>query len=224
MEEKQCFLCRDDGVILYKICDCNDSTICIDCYNNEGTSKMDKCGICRKDYEFNYMRDYQSFLKILFAFLTKYSIILCIELFPPLYIYLIEDYSIQNNILLSISFFFITIGNIIIYNFIRLYIRTAEQYDNLMKLLTPIKMIYIISMFCVILLMYKNDKIIIYNYFVVVFIYILPLFIISFILLINKLTNFKKHINEESLTRQIKIKNIIESSRYEALQRTINNV
>ena len=224
MEEKQCFLCRDNDVILYKICDCNDSTICIDCYNNEGTSKMDKCGICRKDYEFNYMRDYQSFLKILFAFLTKYSIILCIELFPPIYIYLIEDYSIQNNILLSISFFFITIGNIIIYNFIRLYIRTAEQYDNLMKLLTPIKMIYIISMFCVILLMYKNNKIIIYNYFVVVFIYILPLFLISFILLINKLTNFKKHINEESLTRQIKIKYIIEISTYEALQSAINYV
>lgn len=224
MEETQCFLCRDNDVILYKICDCNDSTICIDCYNNEGTSKMEKCGICRKDYEFNYTRDYYSFFKLLLEFITKYSFILCIELFPPIYLYLIEDYSIQNNILLSMAFFFITIGNIITYNIIRLYIETVESYNNLMKLLTPIKMIYIISMFCVILLMYKNDKIIIYNYFVVVFIYILPLFIISIIIMINTLINFKKLVNTQSLYRHIKIKNIIESSTYEALQRTINNV
>ena len=219
MDEKQCFLCRDNGELLYKICDCVDSTICEECYGNEETSKMEKCGICRKDYEFNYNRNYLSFFNILIEFLTKYSIILCIEMFPPIYIYLIEDYSIENNILLSIAFFFITIGNIIIYNFIRLYIGSDERYNNMMKLLIPIKLIYIISMFCVILVMYKNNKIIIYNYFVVLFIYILPLFLISVIILIDSLTHFKKYINDKTLNRTIKIKYIIEP-----LQRTINNV
>ena len=222
MDENQCFICKDNRVILYKICDCVDSTICEECYGNEETSKMDKCGICRKDYEFNYNRNYLSFFNILIEFLTKYSIILCIEMFPPIYIYLIEDYSIENNILLSIAFFFITIGNIIIYNFIRLYIGIGERYNN-MKLLIPIKLIYIISMFCVILVMYKNNKIIIYNYFVVLFIYILPLFLISVIILIDSLTHFKKYINDKTLTRTIKIKSIFQST-HTSSQSSINYV
>ena len=78
-------------------------------------------------------------------------------------------------------------------------------------------------MFCVILVMYKNNKIIIYNYFVVLFIYILPLFLISVIILIDSLTHFKKYINDKTLTRTIKIKSIFQST-HTSSQSSINYV
>ena len=159
MEEKYCFLCRGDEEILYKICDCNDSLICVECYCNEQTSKMDKCGICRKNYEFQYKRDYSKFLYIIFSYITKYGLILGFELFPPIYLYLESEYSISNNILICISLFSILFGNNIIYKLINLYIfEDNYNYTKIINLFIPLKIIYILIMLFVIEFGYNKDK------------------------------------------------------------------
>lgn len=31
----QCFLCHDTPDVLYKLCECLESNVCVECYNNE---------------------------------------------------------------------------------------------------------------------------------------------------------------------------------------------
>ena len=85
MEPYICFICRDNSAILYKICTCVDSIICDDCFNNEDTQKMDKCGICRKKYDYNSSININKFSFFLTIYCFKYiflgsiiSIFLCI--------------------------------------------------------------------------------------------------------------------------------------------------
>ena len=225
MDEKYCFLCRDSEDILYKLCDCNDSLMCVECYNNESTSKMNKCGICRKNYEFQYSRDYYKFLYILLSYISKYGIIIGFELFPPLYLYVQSEYSTLNNVLLCFTLFFILFGTTILYKLFNnyLYYNDNESYIRFLKLFIPLKIIYIMVLFFIILFIYSKDQLLIYNYFILGFMYILPIFFFSIIMIGFYIKKCSNDINESSLTRQIKIKSIIQNN-MGVLQSAINYV
>ena len=60
------FYFRDTSPILYHICECNDSLICIECYNNDLAAQMTNCGICRKRYSHKTKRDYKFFFKLIY--------------------------------------------------------------------------------------------------------------------------------------------------------------
>ena len=63
-----CYICKDEPEVLYKICSCVDSLLCIECLelsNNNINGRdtyhenMLKCSICRQFLEFNYYnKDY----------------------------------------------------------------------------------------------------------------------------------------------------------------------
>jgi hypothetical protein len=218
MEEKQCFLCRESEEILYKICDCNDSTICSECYGYKETHIMKTCAICRKKYEFNYKRQYLIVFKILGKYLIKYGIIIGLELFPPLYLYINEDYTDTHNIFLGISLFCILFCNIINYYLLNIIVMDDITFVNYVNIYILIKFMLICIIF-LILLQYHNNKILGYSIFILGFIYILPVIVFCLILVITKLTNFLEDINKKSLYKTIKIKSI-----YTNLQGTINNV
>ena len=225
MEQPKCFLCRTNDTnnveILYKICDCNDSIICVECYNNDETSKMDTCGICRKKYEYEYKRNFTSFFNILLINLIKYGTILGIELFPPLYLYSDSENSIEHNIFLIISLFCILFGNIINYYLLNIFIQ-GEAFNNLLNSFITIKLVYICLMFLLILYGYEKNKLTNYFYIIIFILYILPLMFFPTILIGKNIINFKKYINEMTIIRKIKIKNIIKTNI--ELQGTINNV
>ena len=231
MDEKLCFLCRGNEDILYKLCDCNDSIICVECYHNEDTSRMNKCGICRKNYEFQYLRNYSKFLYIMLSYITKYGLILGFELFPPIYFYLeskdeysISKDSISNNILLCISLFSILFGNNIIYKLYNIYIIEDEyRFTESLKILILFKIVYNMFMFFIIQFTYINNKLLRYNYFIFGIMYILPLVFFSTLIYIRNFKKIKQEINGESLSRKIKIKAIIHNNLVD-LQSSINYV
>ena len=223
MDENPCFLCRDNGEIMYKICDCVDSIICEECYDNEETSKMDKCGICRKDYDFNYTKDYNMFFQILIKTLSKYGIILGIELFPPIYFYFKSEYAIINNIYFILCLNFIIFGNIINYKLLSLFIDTDENISNIHIIFLPLKLIYIVIFFFIILYGYNKNQINVYFYFIIMCIYIIPIILFSIGILLINCQIFKKNINDKTLKRTIKIKSIIQST-HTSSQNAINNV
>ena len=224
MDEKQCFLCRDNEDILYKLCDCNDSLICVECYNNESTSKMNKCGICRKNYEFQYLRNYSKFLYIMLSYITKYVLILGVDLFPPIYLYLQSETSTSNSILLCIALFSILFGNNIIYQLINTYIFENEyRFTESLKILIPFKLMYIMIMFFTIIFTYSSNKLLVYTYFIICILYVLPIIFFSTIMFAENLKKIKNKINAASISRNIKIKAIIQND-INNLQSTINYV
>ena len=232
MEEKECFLCRGNEPILYKLCDCNDSIICVECYHNKETPKMNKCGICRKNYEFQYFRNYSKFLYIILSYITKYGLILGFELFPPIYFYLeskadsISDYEtfISNNILLYISLFSILFGNNIIYKLYNIYIIEDEyRFTDSLKIIIPLKIFYNMFMFFIIQVTYSNNKLLRYNYFIFGIMNVLPLIFFSTLIYISSFKKIQQEINDKSLSRKIKIKAIIQNNIVD-LQSTINYV
>jgi len=224
MDEKQCFLCRDNEDILYKLCDCNDSLICVECYYNEHTSKMNNCGICRKKYEFQYVRNYSKFLYMMVSYITKYGLILGFELFPPIYLYLKSETSIYNNILLCIALFSILFGNNIIYKLLNTYIFEDEyRFTESLNILISFKIGYTIIMFFIILFTYTSNKLLVYNYFIFCILYVLPIIFFSAIMIAENLKKIKNQINEASLSRKIKIKAIIQNNLND-LQSAINYV
>ena len=222
MEEQYCFLCRDSEDILYKICDCNDSIICIDCYNNEATSKMNKCGICRKDYKFDYKCNYIKLSSILCTYLLKYGVIIGFEIFPPLYLYLQTEYSSMNNVLLFFTLFFVLFGNTILYKLIHIYLyhENDENHKNFLTLFIPLKITYLMILFIIIMFCYKKDLLLVYNYFVLGFIYLVPMLFFSTIMIGFYIKKLKIYVDEHAFTREIKIKSIIQNN----LQSPINYV
>ena len=202
-----CFICRDTATILYHICTCNDSVICLDCYNNELTSQMEKCGICRKPYIFNRKRDWSLFLKLVLPKFGFYFGLFLLDILPPLIIFLIENSKIYNYL------FFIG-ACILISNVITLYI-LKKLFDNNVNFNEFLKFFYVIKYgFILFILVYlfidkKVDKLQLYSICVGGFVYILPLIMISIILLTDKLNKFIKLINQNTIKKQIKINQIL---------------
>lgn len=209
LSHHQCFICRDSCNILYKICDCNDSTICDECYELESCQEMTQCGICRKKYVLNVTRNYGNMLHILFKHITKYGIILFIELFCPILLYIQADVSDSNNLLLIYTFFCITIGNILNWYLTENVIQNEESSQSFMIIYNPIKCIYIFLIFIIIQYIDDMHKLKLYAYYILIFIYTMPLFFFSCVILIRKGIKYKKYIDDNSISKKISIKAIL---------------
>ena len=215
LSQHQCFICRDSGNIMYKICECNDSIICDECYELESCQQMTQCGICRKKYVFEVERNYWDMLNILFKHITKYGVILCIELFCPIFLYIQADYSELNNVFLIYTFFCITIGNILTWYLTEKLIHNEESSQTFMLIYTPLKCIYIMLIF--IIIQYINDihKLKLYAYYILLFIYTIPLLFFASIILCRKGIKYKKYIDDNSILKKISIKAILTKSHSE---------
>lgn len=203
-----CFICRDESPILYHICSCNDSLICIDCYNTDLASDMVLCGICRRPYNHKSVRDWQLFFKILLTNFFLYLTMFSIDLVPPMYLYITDKTNTK-----SYLYFFgisIYIGNILTSFLIYDSFGSMDDFDKLMKLFYCLKYGFIILMFIYI---YFNtvsiDKLKIYTITVGCVVYILPLAIFSLVFYISDFTKFIKSLNRKTLKKQIKIYRIL---------------
>ena len=140
-----CFICRDESPILYHICSCNDSLICIDCYNTDLASDMILCGICRRPYNHKSVRDWKLFFKILLTNFFLYLTMFSIDLVPPMYLYITDKTNTK-----SYLYFFgisIYIGNILTSFLIYDSFGSIEDFKQLMKLFYSLKYGFIIVMF-----------------------------------------------------------------------------
>jgi len=208
----KCFICHDYSSILYKICDCNDSIICQDCYSIDATQKMNKCGICRKDYTFNLKRNYCDFSKIILKYGTKYTLFLFVELFCPIFLYYNSDStdsSELNNVFLIYSLFCVFVLNIINYYLTTQLIHNEESVQSLLLIYNPVKCIYTLLLFIIIQYIYGVNKLKLYACYILIFIYSMPLIFYSTIIAFKNGIKCIKYINNVSLQKTIKIKSII---------------
>jgi len=215
-----CFICRDTEGIMYKICECADSTICIECYNNESTQKMEKCGICRKNYEYDYNRNMVKYIKTLgIEFGSKCIIFFC-ELFPILYLYFYLKHDYLTEVFLIYGLFCITIGNLANYHFLNTIIENPLLRLNILNIYIPIKCLYTIIIF--LLLIYLNDieKIYIYFGFILGVLYTAPLLVFCIMSFIKIVKNILNRINKNTSNKYIKIRATI----YQTLNCPIDNV
>ena len=91
-----CYLCHTESEeIYYKICKCNSSTICKDCYivSNEQEEINPRCPMCRRDLDLKYKINKLNFIKNFFVLNTYFitSIVLKIAL-PIVIFFTAEEY------------------------------------------------------------------------------------------------------------------------------------
>ena len=203
-----CFICRDESPILYHICSCNDSLICIDCYNTDLASDMILCGICRRPYNHKSVRDWKLFFKILLTNFFLYLTMFSIDLVPPMYLYITDKTNTK-----SYLYFFgisIYIGNILTSFLIYDSFGSMEDFKQLMKLFYSLKYGFIIVMFIYIYFYTASiDKLRIYTIIVGCIVYILPLAIFSLIFYVTDFIKFVKSLNKKTLRKQIRIYRIL---------------
>ena len=204
-----CFLCHDTPDVLYKLCECLESNVCVECYNNDNTQQMNRCAICRRNFTYNNTRDYKEFINIIIYVFLLFVVSLSIELFPPLYIYYYDNNESQiiNNIFLGTCIFFITIGNVILFDLIKNII-----YENTTKVLLSLylfKSFYILIMFFIVNYISIINTMIYYSVFVIGVVYGAPFLFFSMIKVCDKYDNLKKYVNKKSLISKIKIKSFI---------------
>ena len=209
IDNVHCFLCHDTPDVLYKLCDCLESNVCVECYNNDNTQMMKRCAICRRNFTYNNTRDYKEFINIIIYVFLLFVVTLSIELFPPLYIYYYDNNESQiiNNIFLGTCIFFITIGNVILFDLIKNII-----YENTTKVLLSLylfKSFYILIMFFIVNYISIINTMIYYSVFVIGVVYGAPFLFFSMIKVCDKYDNLKKYVNKKSLISKIKIKSFI---------------
>ena len=214
----QCFLCHDTPDVLYKLCECLESNVCVECYNNDNTQQMNRCAICRRNFTYNNTRDYKEFINIIIYVFLLFVVSLSIELFPPLYIYYYDNNESQiiNNIFLGTCIFFITIGNVILFDLIQNII-----YENTTKVLLSLylfKSFYILIMFFIVNYISIINTMIYYSVFVIGVVYGAPFLFFSMIKVCDKYDNLKKYVNKKSLISKIKIKSFIFQNNQQPIQ------
>ena len=81
-------------------------------------------------------------------------------------------------------------------------------------------------MFFIIIFTYSSNKLLVYTYFIICILYVLPIIFFSTIMFAENLKKIKNQINAASLSRNIKIKAIIQNdvNNPDDLQSTINYV
>ena len=205
-----CFLCHDTPKVLYKLCDCEASNICVECYNIDNTQNMIRCPICRRDFIFNYKRNYLILTKDVLYMCVLFISIIIVELFPPLYIYYNSNESqIINSIFLSICLFFITIGNIILVDLVKKIILIDDNTIQILTSLYLVKEVFLLILFFIINYNHRINTIIYYIVFVIGILYVMPLLFFSIIFMFDNFDELKKYISTKSLTHKITIKSVI---------------
>lgn len=111
-----CYLCHTESEeIYYKICKCNSSTICKDCYgvSNEQEEINPRCPMCRRDLDLKYKVNIKNFIKNFFVFNTYFIASLTLKISLPLVIFFTKEdypnYIYSNKIVFLITTFIIVI-------------------------------------------------------------------------------------------------------------------
>lgn len=105
-----CYLCHTESdEIYYKICICNGSTICKDCFSisNEQEEINPRCPMCRRDLDLKYKINKLNFIKNFFVLNTYFICSFIIKISLPLVIYFTKDdypnYIYSNNVVFLVS-------------------------------------------------------------------------------------------------------------------------
>ena len=205
-----CFLCHDTPDVLYKLCECLESNICAECYNIDNTQQMARCAICRRDFTYNYKRNYLILTKDVLCIVLLFIAIISIELFPPLHIYYKSNESQTiNSIFISICLFFITIGNIILVDLVKKIILIDDNTIKIITMLYMLKEGFLLILFFIINYNDRINAIIYYIVFVIGIVYVMPLLFFSIIFMFNNFDELKKYINNKSQLRKIAINSYI---------------
>jgi len=209
IDNVHCFLCHDTPDVLYKLCECLESNVCVECYNNDNTQMMKRCAICRRNFTYNRKCDYKEFINIIIYVSILFSSYLFIELFPPLYIYYYDSNESQtlNNIFLGTCIFFITIGNVILFDLIQNII-----YENTTKVLLSLylfKSFFILMIFFITNYIKTINTMLYYSMFCIGIVYGAPFLFFTIIKVCDKYEDLKKYVNKKSLISKIEIKSFI---------------
>ena len=114
-----CFLCHDELTgIYYRICICQDSVLCVDCYelmNAKRENIRNKCSICQR--ELNIIKEKNTCKNIIYLFPSIVYFLLCnlYLLIVPLYIYYNSSEEYPNKFFTNreIFLYFTTISTIL---------------------------------------------------------------------------------------------------------------
>ena len=105
-----CYLCHtEEESIFYKICNCNSSLLCKDCFfeTNQQEEVNTKCPLCRKNLNLEYKLNFFKFVKKFFKINIYFIILFILKISLPIVIYLVDDkypneiYSSPNLFLIS---------------------------------------------------------------------------------------------------------------------------
>ena len=204
-----CFLCRDTPNMVYKLCNCVDSIICVECYEIESTQLIEKCVICRNKYQHIYNRNLSKFITKLCIDFGKQFILFFCELFPILYLYFYINHEYLTDVFLIYGLFCITIVNLSNYHFLNTIIENPLLRINILNVYIPIKCLYTIIVFLLIIYINNIEKLYIYFGFILGVLYTVPLILFSTIYLINIIKNMIYTININTSNKHIKIRSTI---------------
>ena len=219
-----CYICRDEYSKKYiKICICNDSILCDDCFNiiNEDKSKIKKnCAICKKKLNLNINKTYL-YYKELFRYISYLFLIYLTLVLIPIIIFMKNlgfVYNLEKDDINSINniFFFIinllvpVIHEINIINYYNIfYIRNNERKCFRIRYY----MIYIILNNCLgsIFLLISKKALIEYTYINFIINYLLPMLLFSIIKINNNIKNKIIKLYDKYCNLSLKCLEIIEN-------------
>lgn len=206
-----CFICRDQPNVLYKLCDCESSTICVECYNLELVCEMTNCAICRKKYKIIRKRNYLQSLKIVCHSLIRNCVYPISDLIIPTYIYLKRGISLLYIFIIAYCIFFINVTNI---QLIKLFNQNENDTKKFIYIFNSLK--YCLTALMLIYIFFERDSqqkinklLLSYEIMVLVPGYLLPFSIFNSYLIIKNIVRYIKKVNRITIKKAIKIKSII---------------
>ena len=154
-----CIICREEFLLLSKICICNDSLVCGSCVNEMNISQIFKCPYCRRKLELNLSNNFLKMLLYLFFILILPTTLLLFQLIPINYMlktqnisntYILDNYFWQK-IIIYVSFLIIQPINFYFYlDFFKNRIQTFF-YINKIFIFFTFSLLYCILMNLIIL-------------------------------------------------------------------------
>ena len=217
-----CYICKDEPEVLYKICSCADSLLCIECLelsNNNINGRdtyhenMLKCSICRQFLEFNYYNNKDYYKNVVTFHLMKFLTI-GFELMTIFYIYYLQNQLYPTKLYANPDFF---LGNAIFqvwflrYTTKCIFIKNSNtNHEELLDYqLDSIYIIFNILFF--IILYYSSDSDIADLYTVMV---LMPLYYVPFLFFIMvdvllKYTDLLDDYQKKYTNKNIKVKSVI---------------
>ena len=206
-----CFICRDEANILYKLCDCESSTICVECYNLDLSSQMTHCALCRKKYKIKKKRNYSKCIKMISDSFVRNWLYPLVDLSIPGYIYYKKQLTIIVMLIIAFCIFFINSTNI---HLIKLFNENRDDTKKFIHIFNTMKYALIGFMFAFILFERDNKQKIknllqTYQIMVLAPAYLLPFATFNTIIIVDNIAKYIKKLNRNTITKSIKIRSTI---------------
>jgi len=195
-----CFICRDSPQEIYKICNCVDSILCNECLIITNINNIIRCPICRKILKTTKTRNYCETFKLSLQYFGLKFLLYMIPLIFPIISYI-------NNYIYKEIIFFLTLYCVLIFEpLIIKIVNTELRFKESTYILTKILIMSIL-----IPLIFTFKKIIRNSFFSLCFLFPLygvPMIIISLEIEIDKLKEWKKKLDNKTITEFLKFKKI----------------